>query len=132
MSAAGVDATEVASEDWRHAPGPWTRDTEDPFLIRDAGGGCVAQVISGAALARIENAPELVEALRAVGQLLNTATYTRFGKPEWLTEEGRAAREQVRMLALRFDVVAANKSGTILGQAGAVVAAALAAAEVAL
>jgi hypothetical protein len=70
----------------------------------------------------------VVEALQAVEALARTATYTRFGKPEWLTEDGRVAREHIRKLAQQYNVAPCD---TILQQAGNVARAALRAAGVA-
>lgn len=66
-----------------------------------------------------------LEALQAVSDLLNTAEYNRFGKAEWYSVEGMAARERIRELAQRYDVARLNTAGTILGQAGCVARAAL-------
>ncbi|SRR6266481_4932530 len=64
------------------------------------------------------------EALHVICRLLMSASFNRFGKPEW---NDPLAREDLRLLAVRYNV---GPSDTIIEQAGKVASAALAKAVV--
>lgn len=117
-----------------HTPGPWHISGTHPRnihigamsspMVLASMNDCHAHTPANARL--IAAAPEMAELLSIVRVLVSAPT-NRFGKPEFYSAEEVAAREQLRLLAVKYDVAAAE---TVLHQAGQVIGAALAKAGV--